>query len=116
MANLRRKHQLNLFFKSMMRRRYGVFSKSRKKERQYELSFPTEAKIYEMLLRIIISILLLTLIVLLSYWQKIKMEKVFIWSFTRGFAQILLMATALIIIFELKEMLILYGVLFINMG
>ncbi|MFX0052951.1 MAG: ABC transporter permease [Candidatus Hodarchaeota archaeon] len=75
------------------------------------MSFPTEAEISDMLLRIIISILLLTLIVLLSYWQKIRMEKVFIWSFARGFVQILLMATALIIIFELREMLILYVVL-----
>ncbi|MFX0125940.1 MAG: ABC transporter permease [Candidatus Hodarchaeota archaeon] len=75
------------------------------------MSFPTEAEISDMLFRIVISILLLSLIVLLSYWQKIKMEKAIIWSFTRGFVQILLMATALIIIFELKEMLILYGVL-----
>ncbi|MFX0172808.1 MAG: ABC transporter permease [Candidatus Hodarchaeota archaeon] len=75
------------------------------------MSLPTEAEISDMLFRIIISILLLTLIVVLSYWQKIKMEKVFIWSFTRGFVQILLMASALIIIFELREMLILYGVL-----
>ncbi|MFX0184955.1 MAG: ABC transporter permease [Candidatus Hodarchaeota archaeon] len=75
------------------------------------MSLPTETEIFEMLFRIIISVLLLTLIVLLSYWQKIKMEKIFIWSFTRGFVQILLMASALIIIFELRDMLILYGVL-----
>jgi putative ABC transport system permease protein len=39
------------------------------------------------------------------------MEKIFIWSFTRGFVQILLMASVLIFIFELRDMLILYGVL-----
>lgn len=48
---------------------------------------------------------------LLSYWQKIKLERIFIWSFVRGFIQILLMASILIIIFELEELLILYGVL-----
>jgi putative ABC transport system permease protein len=64
-----------------------------------------------MLIRIIISIILLIFIVLLSYWQKINLEKLFIWSFVRGFIQILLMASILIIIFELRELLILYGVL-----
>jgi len=75
------------------------------------LSLPAQAEISEMLIRIIISIILLIFIVLLSYWQKIKLEKLFIWSFVRGFIQILLMASILIIIFELRELLILYGVL-----
>jgi len=75
------------------------------------LSLPAQAEISEMLIRIIISIILLIFIVLLSYWQKINLEKLFIWSFVRGFIQILLMASILIIIFELRELLILYGVL-----
>lgn len=75
------------------------------------MSVPTETEIFEMLLRIVFSILLLTLIVLLAYWQKVNLEKAFIWSFTRGFVQILLMASILLIIFELKNLLILYGVL-----
>ncbi|MFX1286677.1 MAG: ABC transporter permease [Promethearchaeota archaeon] len=75
------------------------------------MSFPTETEITTMIISITFSILLLTLLVLLSYWQKIKMEKAFIWSFGRGFIQILLMASVLILIFELKELLILYSVL-----
>ncbi len=75
------------------------------------MSIPTETEIMEMLFRILFSILLLTLIVLLAYWQEINLEKTFIWSFARGFIQILLMASILIIIFELRDLLILFGVL-----
>jgi len=75
------------------------------------LSLAPETEITEMLFRILFSILLLTLIVLLSYWQNINLEKVFTWSFVRGFIQILLMASILIVIFELRDLLILYGVL-----
>ena len=71
----------------------------------------TETEIVEMLFRIVFSILLLALIVILSYWQKINLEKAFIWSFIRGFVQILLMASILIFIFELRDLLILFGVL-----
>ncbi|MFX0123962.1 MAG: ABC transporter permease [Candidatus Hodarchaeota archaeon] len=72
---------------------------------------PTETEILEMIFRILFSIFLLTLIVLLAYWQKINLERVFIWSFTRGFVQILLMAAILIVIFELRDITILFGVL-----
>ncbi|MFW9903740.1 MAG: ABC transporter permease [Candidatus Thorarchaeota archaeon] len=75
------------------------------------MSLPTETEILEMLVRIAFSILLLTLIVVLAYWQKLYLERVFIWSFARGFVQILLMASILIIIFELRDIIILYGVL-----
>jgi putative ABC transport system permease protein len=75
------------------------------------LSLPTETEILEMIVRIAFSILLLTLIVILAYWQKVNLERAFIWSFTRGFVQILIMASILMIIFELRDIIILYGVL-----
>ncbi|UCG01229.1 MAG: ABC transporter permease [Candidatus Heimdallarchaeota archaeon] len=75
------------------------------------MALPTETELLEMVFRILFSVLLLTLIVLLAYWQKVNLEKAFIWSFSRGFVQILLMASILIFIFELRDIIILYGVL-----
>jgi putative ABC transport system permease protein len=61
--------------------------------------------------RLITSMILLAILVVLSLWQRMHMEKSFIVSFVRGVIQIVIMALFLIIIFALEELLILYGVL-----
>ncbi|MFX0092483.1 MAG: ABC transporter permease, partial [Candidatus Hodarchaeota archaeon] len=61
--------------------------------------------------RIIVSAILLVFIIILSLWQRIKMERVFLTSFIRGLIQIILMALVLIILFDLGNLWILYGVL-----
>ncbi|UCE13009.1 MAG: ABC transporter permease [Candidatus Heimdallarchaeota archaeon] len=65
----------------------------------------------DMFPRIITSIVLLLILIGLSYWQRIEMEKLFLISFTRGLIQIILMATILIVIFELQNLWILYIIL-----
>lgn len=65
----------------------------------------------EMLKRIITSIVLLLALLGLSYWQRLRMEKLFLISFTRGLIQIILMASVLIIIFQLENLWILYAIL-----
>ena len=54
---------------------------------------------------------LLVILVLFSLWQGLKMEKLFLASFARGFVQLLLMGSILIIIFGLERLWVLYLIL-----
>lgn len=63
-------------------------------------------------LRIVISSSLLILLIVLSKIMEVDMEKTFLWSFLRGFIQILLMGSLLIIIFGFDALWFLYIVLF----
>ena len=67
--------------------------------------------ITEIIQRLSISIILLILLVALTKWQKIRLEKMFIWSFLRGLVQILIMALILIVIFALTDIFLLIIVL-----
>lgn len=63
------------------------------------------------LLRIGVSSILLLFLILLSKLIEVDMEKTFFWSFLRGFLQILLMGSLLIIIFGIDALWFLYLVL-----
>ncbi|MHA1911514.1 MAG: ABC transporter permease [Candidatus Kariarchaeaceae archaeon] len=65
----------------------------------------------ETVIRIAISVILLVMIVVLSYWQHVKMEKQFIINFTRGLVQIVIMASFLLLIFEIENVFLLFGYL-----
>ncbi|WP_455143571.1 ABC transporter permease [Candidatus Hodarchaeum mangrovi] len=67
--------------------------------------------ITEILQRLSISIILLILLIALTKWQQIGLEKMFIWSFTRGLVQILIMALILVVIFAITEIFLLVIVL-----
>jgi putative ABC transport system permease protein len=65
------------------------------------------------LVRIALSAVLLIVILALSFWQNINMEKMFIWSFFRGFIQIILLGSILELVFELDKIWLLIIVLLI---
>ena len=66
----------------------------------------------EVFTRAVVSLILLALIILLSLWQKTRLEASFIISFVRGFIQIILMGMVLIIIFSIESLWLLYLVLY----
>ncbi|MEA2071031.1 MAG: iron export ABC transporter permease subunit FetB [Asgard group archaeon] len=66
---------------------------------------------WNILYRIGLSIVLLIIIIALSFWQNTDLEKMFLWSFLRGFIQILLMGAILVAIFEINKIWLLYLVL-----
>lgn len=70
----------------------------------------------EILLRIGFSSFFLVLLMILSSIVEINLEKMFLWSFLRGFLQILLMGSVLLVIFELDKLWVLYLVLGIMCG
>ncbi|MFX1520736.1 MAG: ABC transporter permease [Promethearchaeota archaeon] len=72
---------------------------------------PEQIVLMDIFQRIITSMILLAILIVLSLWQRMHMEKSFIVSFARGIIQIVIMALFLIIIFALEELLIIYGVL-----
>lgn len=65
----------------------------------------------DLLIRIGFSSIMLIIIVALSLWQKINMETMFLWSFFRGFVQIVLMGSVLTLIFDIAKIWLLYIVL-----
>lgn len=65
----------------------------------------------DILIRIALSCALLIIIVLLSLWQNVGMETMFLWSFFRGFIQIVLMGSVLTLIFDIERIWLLYIVL-----
>lgn len=65
----------------------------------------------DILLRISISSILLLLLLFLSLWTEIDMEETFVWSFLRGFLQILLVGSILLLIFGFQQLWFLYLVL-----
>jgi len=67
--------------------------------------------ITEIIQRLSISIIFLILLIALARWQKIELEKMFIWSFTRGLVQIVIMALILVFIFTLTDIFLLVVVL-----
>lgn len=66
---------------------------------------------WDIVSRIIVSAVLLAILIGLSYWQRIELEKIFLFSFIRGLIQIVLMAFILVIIFELRNIVVLFSVL-----
>ena len=70
-----------------------------------------EGLVSETVIRIAVSVILLVMIVVLSYWQNIKMEKQFLVNFARGLIQIVIMASFLLLIFEIENVFLLFGYL-----
>ncbi|NIQ07236.1 MAG: ABC transporter permease [Candidatus Korarchaeota archaeon] len=62
-------------------------------------------------MKIVVSSGLLVLLVFLSFITDVDLEKTFIWSFLRGFSQILLMVSILLAIFQVDRLWLLYLVL-----
>jgi putative ABC transport system permease protein len=73
--------------------------------------WPDQVILLEISERILISAILLALLIILSFWQRIRMETLFFVSFFRGLIQIVLMASFLIIVFALETLWILYSIL-----
>jgi len=65
----------------------------------------------EIYIRILLSLVLLGIIIALSFWKKVNIERSMTVSFIRGFIQIILMGSVLIIVFSVKSLLILYLIL-----
>ena len=65
----------------------------------------------DILIRIALSSVMLLIIVILSLWQNVGMETMFLWSFFRGFIQIVLMGSILTLIFDISKIWLLYIVL-----
>ncbi len=65
----------------------------------------------DILIRIALSSVMLLIIIILSFWQKVGMETMFLWSFFRGFIQIVLMGSILTLIFDISIIWLLYIVL-----
>lgn len=65
----------------------------------------------DIIIRIGLSCVMLILLVALSLWQRINMETMFLWSFFRGFIQIILMGSILTLIFDISKAWLLYIVL-----
>jgi len=63
--------------------------------------------------RLLVSTILFSILIILSFWKKIQMEKKFLYSFLRGILQILLVASVLIVIFGLTDIIIMFLVLLI---
>lgn len=72
-----------------------------------------ESVFWDVVTRIFISAVLLAMLIGLSYWQRIDMERMFLFSFIRGLIQIILMASILVVIFGLQDIIIIYCVLFL---
>ncbi|MFO8017774.1 MAG: iron export ABC transporter permease subunit FetB [Promethearchaeia archaeon] len=70
----------------------------------------------DILIRFLISLVLLAFIIALSYWNNIGMEQDFLFSFARGFIQIILAGAILTIIFEIENIFLLYGVMLFMCG
>ena len=75
--------------------------------------FLDAAMIEDIIYRLLVSTILFSILIVLSYWKKIQMEKKFLFSFLRGILQILLVASLLIIIFGLTDIIIMFLVLLI---
>ncbi len=73
-----------------------------------ELINITNELLHDTITRVVLSLFLLVLILILSKWQRLGMEKSFIISFTRGLIQIVLLALILVIIFNIQNAIILY--------
>ena len=65
----------------------------------------------DILIRILLSLILLGIVIVLSLWKKIKIERFMTVSFVRGFIQIILMGLILTIIFSIQSLIILYFIL-----
>jgi putative ABC transport system permease protein len=73
--------------------------------------WPEQVILLEISERITLSAILLALLLILSFWQKIRLEKLILVSFLRGLIQIVLMASFLVIIFALETLWLLYSIL-----
>ncbi len=58
--------------------------------------------------RLLVSTILFSILIVLSFWKKIQMEKKFLYSFIRGILQILLVASVLIVIFGLTDIIVMF--------
>jgi len=76
----------------------------------------TQDVLLEMLVRFAISMVLLAFIIALSYWKSVDLENDFLFSFTRGFIQIVLTGAILTIIFDIDNAFFLYGVMLFMCG
>ena len=63
--------------------------------------------------RFLLSLILFICILVLSFWQRLKVHKVLIVSAVRGFIQLLILASIIAIVFSLKDFLFLIILLFI---
>ncbi|MHA1979236.1 MAG: ABC transporter permease [Candidatus Hodarchaeales archaeon] len=77
------------------------------------VDFPDPLMIEDILYRLFVSTVLFGVLIALSFWKKVQMEKKFFFSFLRGILQILLVASVLIVIFGLTDVIIMFFVLFI---
>lgn len=63
--------------------------------------------------RFLLSLILLTCIVILSFWKRLQINKILLTSALRGFIQLLLLASIIALVFTLENFLFLFALLFI---
>ncbi|MGV9173355.1 MAG: ABC transporter permease [Promethearchaeia archaeon] len=76
----------------------------------------SQEALMDVLTRFLISLVLLALLIILSFWKNIDMEQDFLFSFARGFIQIVLTGAILTIIFNIDNVFLLYGVMLFMCG
>lgn len=69
--------------------------------------------ITEAFTRFLLSLILFGCIILLSFWKRLRVNKVLIVSAVRGFVQLLILASVIAIVFSLKDFLFLLILLFV---
>lgn len=63
--------------------------------------------------RFLLSLILFAGIIILSFWKRLRVNKVLIVSALRGFVQLLILASVIAIVFSLKDFLFLLALLFV---
>lgn len=64
------------------------------------------------MIRFLLSLILFSCILVLSFWQRLKVNKVLIVSAVRGFIQLLILASVIALVFSLKDFVFLFILLF----
>ena len=72
----------------------------------------SQSDLWETIIRIMLSGILLFIILAISFWQQLKMTKIVVISYLRGLIQIVLLAMVLVLIFNLRHIVVIYLYMF----
>jgi putative ABC transport system permease protein len=72
----------------------------------------SQSDLWKTIIRIILSGMMLFIILVISLWQQLKMTKIIFFSYLRGLLQIVLLAMVLVVIFNLRNIIVIYLYLF----
>lgn len=72
----------------------------------------SQTELWETFIRIFLSGILLLFILIISFWQQLQMSKTIIVNYFRGLIQIVILAMVLVLIFNLKNLVVIYLYMF----